>query len=187
MRADAVAGKPGRMNGPRLRIIALAPVVALVAALAAGCSSTNHPGAAASPSANDEAAALSVGREFAQCARQHGKPDFPDPAIQEGVLAFPGASKEDQIAVQDACASILQRVPASMVHRPRMPSAQELAGLRQFSACMRQHGIPEWPDPTADGSFPLEGTPLLAEGKSQRVLDARHVCDQYFSGGINVS
>ena len=175
------------MNRPRLRIIACASAVALLAALAAGCSSGGHPGASASPSANAEAVALSVGREFAQCARQHGKPDFPDPAIQEGALAFPGATKEDQVAVQDACAAILQRVPAAFVHHPRVPTAQEMANLRQFSACMRQHGIPDWPDPAADGSFPLEGTPLGAEGKSQRIIAARQFCDKYFDGGIQVS
>ncbi len=162
--------------------------LAAVLALAAGCSSgRSHGTAAASPSGNDEALALSVGREFAQCARQHGKPEFPDPAIQDGVLAFPGATKEDQVAVQDACASILQRVPPSMVHHQQVPTAQEMAQLRQFAQCLRQNGIPEWPDPAADGSFPIMGTPLAAEGKSQRWFAARQVCDKFFSGGINAS
>jgi hypothetical protein len=166
---------------------ALVTLAALLA-LAAGCSSGNgHGAAAASPSANDEAVALSVGREFAQCARQHGKPEFPDPAIQEGVLAFPGATKEDQVAVQDACASILQRVPPSMVHHPHVPTAEEMAQLRQFAQCLRQNGIPEWPDPASDGTFPIMGTPLAAEGKSQRWFAARQVCDKFFSGGISAS
>jgi hypothetical protein len=164
-------------------------VVALVAllAVAAGCSSANHPRTAPSPSANDATVALSVGREFAQCARQHGKPDFPDPAIQEGVLAFPGATKEDQVAVQDACAAILQRVPAAMVHQAHAASPEEMTKLRQFAQCLRGNGMPEWPDPVADGTFPIVGTPLEAEGKSQRLLDARKVCDKYMSGGISGS
>lgn len=174
------------MNRPRLRIIACASAVAVMT-VAAGCSSGHHPSATPSQSANDQAVALSVGREFAQCARQHGRPEFPDPAIQDGALAFPGASKEDQVAVQDACASILQRVPASMVHRPHVPTAEEMAQLRQFAQCLRQNGIPEWPDPAADGTFPIMGTPLAAEGKSQRWFAARQVCDKYFSGGISAS
>jgi hypothetical protein len=175
------------MTRPRFRIVACTPAVALAAVVAAGCSSASHPGALPSPSANDATVALSVGREFAQCARQHGKPDFPDPAIQEGVLAFPGATKEDQFAVQDACGSILQRVPVSMVHQAHAPSPQEMAQLRQFAQCLRENGMPEWPDPKADGTFPIVGTPLEAEGKSQRLLDARKVCDKYMSGGISGS
>jgi hypothetical protein len=154
---------------------------------AAGCTPGHHSSATASPSGNEQALALSIGREFAQCARQHGKPDFPDPAIQDGVLAFPGATKEAQLAVQDACASILQQLPPSMQQRNRPPTAEELAKLRQFSQCMRQHGVPDWPDPKSDGTFPIVGTPLGAEGKSQRIIDGRQACDQYFSGGINAS
>jgi hypothetical protein len=107
--------------------------------------------------------------------------------VQDGALAFPRASKEDQNAVQDACVSILQRLPASMQHQNRNPTAEELAKLRQFSQCMRQHGVPDWPDPRSDGTFPIVGTPLAAEGKSQRILDGRQACDQYFSGGIDAS
>ena len=47
-------------------------------------------------------------------------------AIQEGVLAFPGATKEDQVAVQAACGSILQRVPVSMVHQAHAAGACQL-------------------------------------------------------------
>lgn len=169
------------------RALLVVAAVLVFGSAAGGCSSGRHTSAAASPSVNDQALALSVGREFAQCARQHGRPDFPDPAIQDGALVFPGATKEDQLAVQGACVSILQRLPASMQHQNRAPTAQELASLRQFAQCLRQHGIPEWPDPKSDGTFPIVGTPLEAEGKSQRLLDARQACDQFFSGGINAS
>lgn len=164
-------------------------VAALLAfgATAAGCSSGRHASATTSPSVNDQALALSIGLQFAQCARQHGRPDFPDPAIQDGALAFPGASKEDQLAVQDACVSILRRLPASMRQQNRPPTADELAKLRQFAQCMRQHGVPDWPDPKSDGTFPIIGTPLEAEGKSQRIIDGEQACAQYFSGGINAS
>ena len=80
---------------------ALVTVAAMLAfgATTAGCSPGRHASATASPSVNDQARALSIGLEFAQCARQHGRPNFPDPAIQDGTLAFPGATKEDQLAV----------------------------------------------------------------------------------------
>jgi ABC-type sugar transport system ATPase subunit len=48
----------------------------------------------------------------------------------------------------------------------------------RFAACMRQHGVPDWPDPKADGTFPFVGTALEREGKSPRVLAAARACRQ---------
>lgn len=170
--------------GARLRALGVFALVTLVA----GCSASGtHAVTAASTAAGDQAQALAIGREYAQCARAHGRPDFPDPAIQDGTLAFPGATKQDNVAVQDACASILQRLPVSMQHHNPPPSAQDLAKLRQFAQCMRDNGVAQWPDPKSDGTFPLIGTPLLAEGKSQRVLDAMQACAHFWDGGIDVS
>jgi hypothetical protein len=84
--------------------------------------------------------------------------------------------------VQGACESILQRLPASALQKPA--SAADLQHLRQFANCIRQHGIPNWPDPRPDGTFPLVGTPLAQEGKSPRWLAADRACQQYWSRGL---
>jgi hypothetical protein len=76
-------------------------------------------------------------------------------------------------------------MPASTRHG-QPPSAQDMANLRHFAQCMRDNGIPEWPDPKPDGTFPIIGTPLEAEGKSQRVLGGMNACQQY-AEGIDVS
>jgi hypothetical protein len=34
-------------------------------------------------------------------------------------------------------------------------TAADLAKDEQYAQCMRAHGIPNWPDPTADGGFPI--------------------------------
>jgi hypothetical protein len=56
------------------------------------------------------------------------------------------------------------------------PSAADLAKLKAYAKCMREHGIPDFPDPKADGTFPIIGTPLEHEGKSERVLSAMDAC-----------
>jgi hypothetical protein len=44
--------------------------------------------------------------------------------------------------------------------------------------------VPQWPDPSADGSFRIAGTPLGTEGKSARILAAQQACRQYWDKGI---
>jgi hypothetical protein len=174
-----IRAKP-RPRGALLAALALA-------ALAACSSGGSHASAGTSPTSNDQEQALAVGLQFAQCARAHGRPNFPDPAIQDGTLAFPGATKQDQAAVQAACGSILQQLPASMQHRNQPPSAQDMAHLQQFAQCMRRNGVPDWPDPKSDATFPIVGTPLETEGKSQRIINAQQACKQYWDKGINAS
>jgi hypothetical protein len=43
---------------------------------------------------------------------------------------------------------------------------------------MREHGVPEWPDPKADGTFPIVGTEIEREGKSPRVVRAGQACKE---------
>jgi hypothetical protein len=172
-------------NKPRAAGLLLATAAL---AMSAACSSGSRPAsAAASPTSNDQEQALTVGRQFAQCARTHGRPNFTDPTIQDGQLDFPGTSKDDVRAVQESCGSILQGLPASMQRQHQAPSAQDMVNLRQFAQCLRQHGVPEWPDPKPDGTFPLVGTPLGTEGKSQRIITASQACKQYWDKGISAS
>jgi hypothetical protein len=166
--------------------------LALLAGLAAGCTSGGaDPGGGASPSgAVDEQRALAVGRQFVQCARQHGQPEFPDPAWEDGQLQFGSGGSEEiknrLMQVPEECRAILRQLPRNgQRHSP--PSAEDLRRLGQFAECVRQHGIPEWPDPKSDGTFPIVGTPLESEGKSQRIITAMDACLQYWDKGIDAS
>ena len=38
-----------------------------------------------------------------------------------------------------------------------------------FSRCMRQHGLPDWPDPRTDGTFPLNRRLLRLRGTRERM------------------
>jgi hypothetical protein len=88
---------------------------------------------------------------FAQCMRTHGVPDFPEP--QEGKLILKGGSASSLNpsspqfeAAQKACARF-------MPHHALSPaqSAEFQAKALKFSACMRSHGVPTFPDPKFEG------------------------------------
>jgi hypothetical protein len=53
-------------------------------------------------------------------------------------------------SADQACKSLL---PGGGVQSPA-DQAQKRAGLLAFAACMRKHGMPNFPDPNADGRFP---------------------------------
>jgi hypothetical protein len=169
-----------------VRLVAV-PVVAIL--LLAGCQSGgSHAAATASPTALTDAQLLAVGRQYSQCIRNHGVPDFPDLVIVSGTLGLPDdpSSEAAKVAQQhnqaatDACQPILDALPAAARKNPT-PSAEELQNLLKYAQCLRQHGIPEWPDPNQDGTFPLSQA-LKSEGKSSRMQTANQSCGQYLSG-----
>ena len=103
--------------------------------------------------------ALSMGRQFSDCARAHGLPNFPDPVIDDsGGLNFP-APKDDVEAAYRACGTVLEELPPPPAPQAQPPSAEDLQHMRQFAQCMRDHGAGDFPDPAADGTFPVRGTP----------------------------
>jgi hypothetical protein len=87
--------------------------------------------------------------QFASCMRSHGEPNFPDPDAQ-GNLSISASSGVDPSSsqfqtAQRACSKYL---PSG----GQPPSPQQQAKMQQqalkFSACMRAHGVPKFPDPT---------------------------------------
>lgn len=167
-------------------------VLAVLAGGLAGCSpgGKGSPGESTGASA-DAQQALEIGRRFAQCARDHGYPDFPDPVIDGSKLKYGdwGPQVQEQArAVSEVpeCKAIQDQIRA-LGNANSTPSAADLEKLKQFAQCMRDHGIIGWPDPKADGSFPIIGTPLQTEAKSDRSRAAQNACKQYWDKGIRVS
>lgn len=137
-------------------------VTAMLAALAAGCSSA-HTRSAAGSSRPAPGNAVAIWQQFASCARSHGLPDLPDPTVDShGVASFPGANAQndwdhpaDVPTVQQACGSILDQLPgASPTSAP--PDSAQFRILLSFASCMRHSGITDWPDPDANGLLPLD-------------------------------
>ena len=95
--------------------------------------------------------ATQIWHEIVQCLRAHGDPTLPDPTVDsQGRATFPPGTQPPSQATIQACQSIINRLPAAV--RPNTPDIQMEI---RFAQCMRGHGLPDWPDPNADGSFTL--------------------------------
>jgi hypothetical protein len=82
--------------------------------------------------------------QFSSCMRSHGMPNFPDPNAQ-GVITgsgFDPGSPQFQKA-QQSCAKYLPNGGTPTPAQQALMRRQALA----FSACMRSHGLPDFPDP----------------------------------------
>jgi hypothetical protein len=164
----------GRLIGGRGAVGAGLGVALLLAGLA-GCTSSRGSAAATATTGLD---AATVWHQLVQCARSHGMPNLPDPQIDSnGQAHFPDGTPKAPQSVQRACQSIYDRLPASARGEAGRPPT-DLQGLLRFAGCMRQHGVPDFPDPRADGTFPIAGTSLAREGKSPRIIRAMQACDR---------
>jgi hypothetical protein len=154
----------------------------LVAALA-GCAAAGGGGAGQQGGGVREQAAP-VWREAARCIREHGYPEFPDPVVaDDGTVQISeqvGRTLEGQHPdAMRACEPILERLPAEVRERmgaidgDQAVTPELIAERKRFAACMREHGVPSWPDPAADGSFTI-GDQVGREAKGR--TDALDTC-----------
>ena len=88
---------------------------------------------------------------YAQCVRDNGYAEFPDPTPGEGIrfLIKPG----DAPRFQKAAAACRDLAPEGLRDNDTTP--EELDGLVKLAQCVRENGIPNFPDPDAKGTFNL--------------------------------
>lgn len=116
-----------------------------------------------------------------QCYRTHGDPGLPDPGYDpsDGRWHLPVAAGSAPESTRQACQHLIPSVSAS----PPVPLAQ-FRQLVRLAQCIRQHGVPDWPDPDPDGSYPLP--PPLSQKKTPAAGRALSACQRYIpSGGID--
>jgi hypothetical protein len=148
--------------------VAVALAAATVAVVLVHGSGGHATPTAQAASANEQAAQL--WHNLAQCLRAHGHPAIKDPAVDsQGEPDF-GAQgvqvKNATISAATVCRRELAALPVGAHERP--PTAAELHQMVLFSQCMRSHGLPDWPDPRADGTFPLNQRLMQTSKDSMR-------------------
>jgi hypothetical protein len=99
---------------------------------------------------------------FAKCMRASGVPNFPDPNPGGGQSFTVGSginpSSPAVKAAQAKCQKLLPDGGLPGSGSTTHPSAQTLTKLLKIARCMRQHGVPQFPDPqtsvpTTPGGF----------------------------------
>jgi hypothetical protein len=154
-----------------------------LALLVAGCGSS-------SPSSTTGAAAVSRQNlaseafKFADCMRQHGVTNFPDPQVSSGhgqqriAIAVPAdAAKSPQLkAAGQACRGILP-TPSQMSAYVKAEQQAHKQGLLAFARCVRSHGATTFPDPTDQGQLtPAMLTAANVDVHAPSVLAAARAC-----------
>lgn len=137
-------------NGPGVGRLSVAVVTVATAALACGGGPTaGHVasvGGHATPSAPADPRTAPL--QFAACMRAHGV-NVADPTFgQNGAPQWSPGTKEtlsQNPAAYQACSPILLRASGGPPQSP--PTAAQLAQLTRFAQCIRQHGVPDFPDP----------------------------------------
>ena len=86
--------------------------------------------------------------KFSQCMRTHGEPEFPEPSeggihIQNHNGHGPNPESSRFRAAEKACSKY---APSKVAPSPA-EQARLQEGALKFSACMRSHGVPNFPDP----------------------------------------
>ena len=127
--------RPGR-SGPR-RTLALAALAA-TGMLAAACGGNNPPSATGSTQYQKALA-------FSKCMRSHGALDFPDPTSQ-GTITVTQAML-DSAQIRSAASNCKNMLPRGAVQLPPALQRKLETQALQYSACMRSHGVPSFPDP----------------------------------------
>jgi hypothetical protein len=155
------------------RGFALAGILAGLAVLVAGCGGSKPPSVASitttSPPAGEKTAAATGGSGskrpspvvLATCLRDHGLTaevgsagSAPNDAISLAGVIVTGsdpASAQFKAALQ-ACRKYMPGGgPPAMSPTQK---AKWVTAMTGFAACMRKHGVPNFPDPTGAGTFP---------------------------------
>jgi hypothetical protein len=136
------------------RARSLAPAALVSGLLFAGCG-----GSSAVPTTTSVVGATSSrqtasdtvpnGLDFARCMRSNGVPNFPDPSPGGGfVFSLQGINPKAPAvqAAQAKCRSLMPSgppTPGTTTHA----SAHTMDKLREIAVCMREHGVPDFPDP----------------------------------------
>jgi len=163
--------------------------LAMVAMIGAGCS--NDPaenGTAGTTNAADRQKAV----RFAECMRDNGVREFPDPDASGGLTidgVVNGSSLDPSTpAWEEAISACKDLQPPGFTGHKR--SAEEQENALEFAQCMRDNGVEDFPDPTKDG--PLIDTNRIpsAAGRGARSIPgfqaAADKCTAIYSGELGL-
>ncbi len=183
----------------------LAGLVAL-ALLAAGCGggtktpTVAHLGSSTSSSSStgsggSQGSSASPGSQavaYAACVRAHGVPNFPDPKVSThgsevrvAVGINPSISDNPHFkSAQQACSKLLPGGgPGGEGNHPISPKEQ--SQYLKAAACIRSHGIPNFPDPTFSGGGVHLPRVAGINLHSSQVRAAEEACQSLIPGGLH--
>jgi hypothetical protein len=119
---------------------------------------------------------------YSECMRSHGVPDFPDP-VGNGlqVRVSPGSDLDPNAPQMQAAQKACQSLQPGGTQGGTISEAQK-AGALKYSACIRAHGVPNFPDPVfSNGGAQLKITGI--DPNSAQFQAAQKACQSLQPGG----
>jgi hypothetical protein len=153
-------------------------------------SSSSSSGSSSSSSQSGSASPDSQAVAYSACVRAHGVPNFPDPKVSTNgnevkvaIAVNPSISGNPHFnSAQQACRKLL---PGGEGGGPgHQISPQEQSQYLKAAACIRAHGIPNFPDPTFSGG----GVHVSQKGinlHSPQARAAEEACQSLIPGGLH--
>jgi hypothetical protein len=176
-----------------------------VGAVLAGCGGSSPNGGVASLGSHTSSShtstgspAASEGHEsspgrqaiaYAACMREHGLPNFPEPRVSEHGsevsvrMAVPvGVGRNPKFKpAQQACRKLL---PGGGSHNEAALTPAQQEQYLKAAACIRSHGVPNFPDPTfSGGGVHIEHQNLNESSPAFKM--AVHACESLIPGGVH--
>ena len=155
-----------RRNRPLILSTLAATALAL---LAAGCGGGSSPGVANVNNSTSTSSSTSAGPptealiqqeqrdavRFVHCMRSHGVANIPEPTVSP--RGFKNAFNSPTPAFQSAYSTCGHLLPAGHAQNQNTPNTRaQIVALLAFARCLRSHGFPGFPDPTARGELTRE-------------------------------
>jgi hypothetical protein len=159
--------------------------LAVAAMIGAGCSGENGKGAA-----NSGAGGHDQGVKFAQCMRENGVSEFPDPDAS-GELTIDGVVNGSSLdpdgpAWKQAIAACKDLEPPGFTGTKPSPDEQDVR--LEFAQCIRDHGVTDFPDPAIDQ--PLVDTNRIPSSATEAGMSALNAamqeCGDVYSGELGL-
>jgi hypothetical protein len=142
----------------RSRVLAACTLSVLLAMTAACTKSDDGRDVAsvdgsATPNATPNLSVQEQGIRHAQCMRQHGVPEADPQILPDGTVRMGGGYDKEALD-GDVLNTATQ---ACKPYEPVLsgPDGSKLQGAREYSRCMRAHGVQDFPDPDANGHVDL--------------------------------
>jgi hypothetical protein len=165
-----------------------------VASLETHTSRTSTTSSTAAGSSGGSGSSSSPGSQavaYSACVRAHGVPNFPDPKISThgngvsvAIAINPSISSNPHFkSAQQACRK-LQPGGGPGGEGNHQITPQEQSQYLKAAACIRSHGVPNFPDPTFSGS----GVHIEHQGLNERspaFKAAVHACESLIPGGVH--
>jgi hypothetical protein len=185
--------EPRRRSRWRRAVLMTAGFIAVGAAVAACGSGSSTPGAATGSTSTSPPAGGSTQSTgllaYSSCMRSHGVPNFPDPTSSGGIPKETqqqlGVSQSQLDAANGAC---LHLIPAgeSLGGTVTTPiTAQQQQDYLKAAACMRSHGITNFPEPSfRGGQVEFPELQHLVDVNSPQFARAYSICRKLIPPGL---